>query len=74
MSNNDFGFKPYESPEQVWVAAGWLVLVMRNQQGEVKQTIACHHATGKIVSTRIDDSMNEPWALQTISKITEFKS
>jgi hypothetical protein len=73
MTNNDFGFKPFESAEQVWVAAGWLVFVSRNQQGEVKQTVACHYATGKIVSIRIDDSMNQPWALQTLSRITEYK-
>jgi hypothetical protein len=73
MSDNSFGFKPYESPEQVWVAAGWLVIVMNNKQGKVNKTVACHYATGKIVSIRIDDSMNEPWALQTLSRIAEYK-
>ena len=73
MSDNNFGFKPYESPEQVWVAAGWLVLVRSNEQGEVKQTVACHYATGKIVSIRMDKTMNEPWALQTLSRIAEYK-
>ena len=73
MSDNSFGSKPYESPEQVWVAAGWLVLVLSNEQGEVKRTFACHYATGKILTINMNYSMNEPWEIQTIHKITEYK-
>ncbi len=70
MSEYEIGFEPYGSPEQVWLAAGWFVIV-QSEKAKVKRTIACHRATGKIIRILIDEEMQKDWSYQTIHKIME---
>ncbi len=66
----EIGYEPFSNPEQVWVAAGWFVIV-QSKESKVVKAVACHRATGKILSIYIDQEMQTNWSYQVAHKIME---
>jgi len=63
----------FESYEQMWQAAGWVVFY-KEKNDKVFLSIACHPITGRIVKTIIHPEDANFWQQATFMKLAEHRS